>query len=176
MKITKVETFLMVSSSTPATPSDQILPPSPALIIRFCPPSPSWTPPRRQAGRPSGGLSLSDDGAPCQDAGNNPSNDFVSRNWLFVRIQTDAGIHGVGESSGWPRVVQTAIVRALPATAHFHPSACCGRPGLWPAKGGAWLGRKTSLTSWWARTRGSSSGEMSPLPSSTSPGAARWVR
>lgn len=31
------------------------------------------------------------------------------RNWLFIRIYTDEGIYGVGEGSGWPRVVQTAI-------------------------------------------------------------------
>jgi galactonate dehydratase len=32
-----------------------------------------------------------------------------SRNWLFVEIETDAGITGVGECSGWPRVVETAV-------------------------------------------------------------------
>ncbi len=32
-----------------------------------------------------------------------------SRNWLFVKIFTDEGIYGVGEASGWPRVVETAI-------------------------------------------------------------------
>ena len=31
------------------------------------------------------------------------------RNWLFVKIYTDEGITGVGECSGWPRVIQTAI-------------------------------------------------------------------
>ena len=30
-------------------------------------------------------------------------------NWLFLRVDTDAGIHGYGECWGWPRVVQTAI-------------------------------------------------------------------
>jgi galactonate dehydratase len=34
---------------------------------------------------------------------------WSSRNWLFVKILTDEGIYGVGEASGWPRVVQTAI-------------------------------------------------------------------
>ena len=33
----------------------------------------------------------------------------LRRNWLFVKILTDEGIHGVGEGSGWPRVVQTAV-------------------------------------------------------------------
>ncbi|MEJ1977538.1 MAG: mandelate racemase/muconate lactonizing enzyme family protein [Acetobacteraceae bacterium] len=33
----------------------------------------------------------------------------TSRNWLFVKIYTDAGITGVGECSGWPRVVETAV-------------------------------------------------------------------
>ena len=32
-----------------------------------------------------------------------------SRNWLFVKVFTDEGIYGVGEASGWPRVVETAI-------------------------------------------------------------------
>ncbi len=32
-----------------------------------------------------------------------------ARNWLFVKVFTDEGIYGVGEASGWPRVVETAI-------------------------------------------------------------------
>lgn len=32
-----------------------------------------------------------------------------TRNWLFVKIDTDAGITGIGECSGWPRVVETAV-------------------------------------------------------------------
>jgi galactonate dehydratase len=32
-----------------------------------------------------------------------------SRNWLFVEVTTDTGITGVGEGSGWPRVVATAV-------------------------------------------------------------------
>lgn len=31
------------------------------------------------------------------------------RNWLFVKVETDEGIYGWGEASGWPRVIQTAI-------------------------------------------------------------------
>jgi L-alanine-DL-glutamate epimerase-like enolase superfamily enzyme len=31
------------------------------------------------------------------------------RNWLFVKITTDAGITGVGECSGWPRVIERAV-------------------------------------------------------------------
>ena len=31
------------------------------------------------------------------------------RNWLFVKVDTDAGITGIGECSGWPRVLQTAV-------------------------------------------------------------------
>jgi len=37
------------------------------------------------------------------------SSGWKARNWLFVKIFTDAGIYGVGEASGWPRVVETAI-------------------------------------------------------------------
>lgn len=32
-----------------------------------------------------------------------------SRNWLFVKILTDEGIYGIGECSGWPRVIETAV-------------------------------------------------------------------
>ncbi len=32
-----------------------------------------------------------------------------SRNWLFVEVETDAGVTGLGECSGWPRVVETAV-------------------------------------------------------------------
>lgn len=34
---------------------------------------------------------------------------WAARNWLFVKVHTDEGVYGVGEASGWPRVVQTAI-------------------------------------------------------------------
>lgn len=33
-----------------------------------------------------------------------------SRNWLFLKIETDEGISGVGECSGWPRVIETAVL------------------------------------------------------------------
>jgi galactonate dehydratase len=32
-----------------------------------------------------------------------------SRNWLFVKVHTDAGVYGVGECSGWPRVIEAAV-------------------------------------------------------------------
>jgi galactonate dehydratase len=32
-----------------------------------------------------------------------------ARNWLFVKVYTDEGITGIGECSGWPRVIETAI-------------------------------------------------------------------
>jgi len=34
---------------------------------------------------------------------------WAARNWLFVKVMTDEGIYGIGEASGWPRVVETAI-------------------------------------------------------------------
>ncbi|ANY84088.1 isomerase (plasmid) [Microvirga ossetica] len=37
-----------------------------------------------------------------------------SRQWLFVKVVTDEGITGVGECSGWPRVVETAIKDLTP--------------------------------------------------------------
>jgi galactonate dehydratase len=32
-----------------------------------------------------------------------------SRNWLFVKLFTDEGLTGIGECSGWPRVIETAV-------------------------------------------------------------------
>lgn len=32
-----------------------------------------------------------------------------TRNWLFIKVYTDAGVTGIGECSGWPRVVETAV-------------------------------------------------------------------
>jgi galactonate dehydratase len=32
-----------------------------------------------------------------------------SRHWCFVKIETDQGIHGIGEGSGWPRLVAQGI-------------------------------------------------------------------
>jgi galactonate dehydratase len=32
-----------------------------------------------------------------------------SRNWLFVKVMTDEGVYGVGECSGWPRVIEAAV-------------------------------------------------------------------
>lgn len=32
-----------------------------------------------------------------------------SRNWLFVKVETDEGVYGIGECSGWPRVIERAV-------------------------------------------------------------------
>jgi galactonate dehydratase len=32
-----------------------------------------------------------------------------SRCWLFVKVLTDEGVEGIGECSGWPRVIETAV-------------------------------------------------------------------
>ena len=49
-------------------------------------------------------------GAPqSMSGGNSGIPSWSSRNWCFVKIYTDEGIVGIGEGSGWPRVVQTAI-------------------------------------------------------------------
>jgi len=37
-----------------------------------------------------------------------------TRNWLFIKIDTDEGITGIGECSGWPRVIETAIKDLTP--------------------------------------------------------------
>lgn len=34
---------------------------------------------------------------------------WAARHWLFVKVSTNEGLYGVGEASGWPRVVETAI-------------------------------------------------------------------
>ena len=47
-------------------------------------------------------------------AGHPTSKGWSARNWLFVKVFTDEGLYGVGESSGWPRVVQTAIQDLTP--------------------------------------------------------------
>ncbi len=46
-----------------------------------------------------------------------------ARNWLFVRVGTDSGIYGVGEASGWPRVVETAIQDLAPIVIGEDPFA-----------------------------------------------------
>ncbi len=38
----------------------------------------------------------------------------AKRNWLFVKMFTNEGVYGIGEASGWPRVVQTAIQDLTP--------------------------------------------------------------
>ncbi|MFY8106297.1 MAG: mandelate racemase/muconate lactonizing enzyme family protein [Elstera sp.] len=50
-------------------------------------------------------------GAPATTAwsGSGKSALATGRNWLFVRVETDEGLTGIGEGSGWPRVVQTAV-------------------------------------------------------------------
>lgn len=43
------------------------------------------------------------------------------RNWLFVKVETDEGISGIGEASGWPRVIQTAITDLTPVLIGENP-------------------------------------------------------
>ena len=42
------------------------------------------------------------------------SRGWRARNWLFIKVFTDEGIYGVGEGSGWPRVVETAVKDLTP--------------------------------------------------------------
>jgi galactonate dehydratase len=42
------------------------------------------------------------------------SRGWRSRNWLFIKVFTDEGVYGVGEGSGWPRVVETAVQDLAP--------------------------------------------------------------
>ena len=39
---------------------------------------------------------------------------WSGRNWLFVKVYTDEGITGIGEGSGWPRVIETAVQDIAP--------------------------------------------------------------
>lgn len=32
-----------------------------------------------------------------------------ARHWLFVRVETDSGLHGVGEGSGWPVAIEAGV-------------------------------------------------------------------
>ena len=59
---------------------------------------------------------LMDAGWPQQNKATNSAakGGWSARNWLFVKVHTDEGIYGVGEASGWPRVVQTAIEDLTP--------------------------------------------------------------
>ncbi len=38
-----------------------------------------------------------------------PGGGWSARNWLFVKVYTDEGVVGIGEGSGWPRVIETAV-------------------------------------------------------------------
>jgi galactonate dehydratase len=39
---------------------------------------------------------------------------WSARNWLFVKVYIDEKITGIGECSGWPRVIETAIKDIVP--------------------------------------------------------------
>mgnify|MGYP005848461597 CR=1 FL=1 len=45
-----------------------------------------------------------------------------ARNWLFVKVETEEGLTGLGEASGWPRVIQTAIQDLPPILIGEDPS------------------------------------------------------
>lgn len=45
------------------------------------------------------------------------------RNWLFVAVQTDAGITGVGEGGGWPEIVAAGIGEVAPLLVGENPLA-----------------------------------------------------
>tara|TARA_B100000029_G_scaffold437665_1_gene452999 strand:- start:328 stop:1524 length:1197 start_codon:yes stop_codon:yes gene_type:complete len=47
---------------------------------------------------------------------------WSARNWCFVKVYTDEGIVGIGEGSGWPRVVQTAIEDLRPVIVGEDPT------------------------------------------------------
>lgn len=55
------------------------------------------------------------------DANVKNSRGWRSRNWLFIKVFTDEGIYGVGEGSGWPRVVETAVKDLTPVLIGENP-------------------------------------------------------
>jgi galactonate dehydratase len=50
--------------------------------------------------------------ASAQESG--PTDRPRGRNWLFVQVQTDAGISGVGEGGGWPELVEVGVREIAP--------------------------------------------------------------
>ncbi len=54
-------------------------------------------------------------------AGMPDSTGWRARNWLFIKIHTDEGIYGVGEGSGWPRVVEAAVRDLAPLLTGENP-------------------------------------------------------
>ena len=57
------------------------------------------------------------------DANVPDSSGWKARNWLFIKVFTDEGIYGVGEGSGWPRVVETAVHDLTPILIGENPFA-----------------------------------------------------
>ena len=70
---------------------------------------------------------------PTKESGNV----WNARNWLFVRIHTDAGISGIGECSGWPRVIETAVKDLAPLLIGQDPTHI---ERLWQRMMGAMMG------------------------------------
>ena len=62
---------------------------------------------------------------------------WSARNWLFVKVETDEGIYGIGEASGWPRVVETAIRDLTPLILGEDP---CHIEKLWSKMLSAMMG------------------------------------
>jgi galactonate dehydratase len=47
---------------------------------------------------------------------------WSTRNWCFAKVYTDEGIVGIGEGSGWPRIVQTALEDLRPILVGENPA------------------------------------------------------
>ncbi len=62
---------------------------------------------------------------------------WAARNWLFVKVHTDAGIVGIGECSGWPRIVETAVRDLAPLLVGQDPTHI---ERLWGRMMGAMMG------------------------------------
>lgn len=78
---------------------------------------------------------------PATSIATNPTretgNVWNARNWLFVRIHTDAGISGIGECSGWPRVIESAVKDLSPLLIGQDPTHI---ERLWQRMMGAMMG------------------------------------
>jgi len=65
-----------------------------------------------------------------------------TRNWLFVKVYTDEGVVGIGECSGWPRVIETAVQDLKALLIGEDPQHGTSKAKYWACRCGAsWAAR-----------------------------------
>jgi galactonate dehydratase len=72
-----------------------------------------------KAGPPRDPTAVGADATPAYATGQ-PDNG--TRHWLFVKVTTDTGVSGVGEGSGWPAVLETAVRDLAPVVIGDDPA------------------------------------------------------